>query len=291
MTQPRINNWGRWGKDDQRGMLNLLTSEQVLHSLAIPKRGKVYNLAVPLERDGPQYPEFHKTWRITHYDNPPSSQGMGIADDVIIMESHSGTHIDALGHAWRDGLMYNGKEWQQAVSSYGIKWGAIQNVGWIVTRGVMLDVAAYKGVDHLDKGEVVSPEMLDATASKQGTEVCPGDVLMIRTGWYRVFYDDRQLWDSGEPGPDGSLGPWLKEKEVVAVGADTAGAEAISQVPLMDGDLPFHTLALRDLGINIIEHVDLEELARDRAYEFLFVGAPLRLMNATGVGMTPLAIV
>lgn len=290
MTQPKINNWGRWGDDDQRGMLNLLTPEHVLRSLGMPKQGKVYSLAVPLEADGPQFSEFHRTWRVTHYTNDLTT-GMGIADDVITMESHSGTHVDGLGHAWRDGLMYNGKRWDEAVSSYGIKWGAIQNVGWIISRGVMLDVAAYKDVQHLERGEVVTPEMMDATASKQGVEVRAGDVLLIRTGWYTIFYTDRQLWDSGEPGPDATIGPWLKERDVVAIGADTAGVEVIPELPLPDGNLPFHTLALRDLGVNIIEHVDLEELARDKVYEFLFIGAPLRLMNGTGSGVTPLAII
>lgn len=289
-VQPDINNWGRWGDSDQRGMLNLLTSEQVLRSLAIPKKGKVYSLAVPLEADGPQFAEFHRTWRITHYTNDLST-GMGIADDVMTMESHSGTHIDGLGHAWRDGLMYNGKPWDDSVSSYGIKWGSIENVGWMITRGVMLDVAAYLGVKHLDKGQVVTSEILEATANKQGTEIRPGDVLLIRTGWYTIFYTDRNLWDSGEPGPDYTIAQWLKDKNVVAIGADTAGVEAIAEIPLLDGNLPFHTVALRDLGINIIENLDLEALAGDQVYEFLFVAAPLRLINGTGAGVTPLAII
>ena len=290
MTQGKVNNWGRWGQDDQRGMLNLLTSEVVLRALSIPKKGKVYNLAVPLEAKGPQFPEFHRTWRITHYENDPSPEGLGIADDVVIMESHSGTHIGALGHAWHDGVMYNGKKWDEAVDSRGIRWAAVHNIGWIISRGVMLDVATYKGVEHLDRGEVVTPELLDATASAHGVEVGPGHVLLIRTGWYPVFYKDRQLWDSGEPGPDGSIGPWLKDKGIVAIGADTAGVEAM-KLPRAKVVLPVHLLALCDLGIHLIEHVDLEELAQDKVYEFLFIGAPLRLMNATGASMTPLAVV
>ncbi|MBI2166508.1 MAG: cyclase family protein [Chloroflexi bacterium] len=289
MAKPKVSNWGRWGRADQRGMLNLLTPQVVLRSLRMPKQGKVYNLAVPLESKGPQFAEFHKTWRITHYENDP--KGMGIADDVVIMEAHSGTHIDGIGHAWREGLMYNGKRWGRAVSSKGIQWGAVHNVGWIITRGVMLDVAAHKGVRHLKRGEVVTPDMLDAAAKAQGTRLRPGDVLLIRTGWSTIFDTSRPLWDSGEPGPDGSIAPWLKAHDVLAVGADTPGVEAIREIPMTDGDLPLHTVAMRDLGVYLIENLNLEELARDKVYEFLFIAAPLRLMNATGAGMTPLAVV
>ena len=289
-TAQKVSNWGRWGEDDQKGMLNLLTSEHVLKSLAMVRKGRVYNLAVPLEERGPQFPEFHKTWRVTHYANDPSPDGFGIADDVVMMEAHSGTHIDSLAHAWRDGQMYNGKDWRSAVSSRGVEWGSVDTIEWIIGRGIVLDVAAAKGVEHLERGEVVTPELLDAASERQGTKVRPGDILLIHTGWHRVFFTDRAHWDTGEPGPDSSIGPWLKEKDVAVLGADTPGVE-VMELPIGDGDLPVHALTLRDLGVPLLENVDLRALVEDQVFEFLFIGAPLRLANATGAGMTPLALV
>ncbi len=97
MTQQLANNWGRWGSDDQVGALNLLTPQVVLDAVRLIRKGKVYSLAVPLERDGPQFPAYHKTWRVTHASRSP---GFNILEDVVTMDTHSGTHIDALGHVW-----------------------------------------------------------------------------------------------------------------------------------------------------------------------------------------------
>ncbi|MCH8087065.1 MAG: cyclase family protein, partial [Chloroflexi bacterium] len=103
MVEKGLNNWGRWGSEDEIGVLNLLRPEEsVLKAFRLVKKGKIYSLAVPLERDGPQMPTFHKTWRVSHvaqFEDPELS----IIDDVIIMETHSGTHIDALGHVWAEG--------------------------------------------------------------------------------------------------------------------------------------------------------------------------------------------
>ena len=283
MTQ-EVSNWGRWGPDDQLGMLNILSAESVLKAVRLVKKGVVYNLAVPLEKDGPQVPWFQKTWLVTYFSDGLHADGSGVTDDVLTMMSHSGTHIDALGHYVRDGKMWNGGGASE-VSGTGLGWGAIHNVSAIVGRGVMLDIAAYKGVEHLGLGEVITVEDMESCAAAQGTEVLPGDTLLLHTGWYKVFKQDRSLWEQGEPGPDHSCGPWLKEKDVVAIGADNVGVESNPR-----GELPLHVVMLRDLGVYLLENINLDELARDKVYEFLFVGAPLRLTGATGASMTPLAL-
>ena len=280
-----VSNWGRWGPDDQRGMLNILTAESVLKAVQLVKKGIVYNLAVPLEKDGPQHPGFYKTWLVTYFSDGPNLDGSGIADDVLTMESHSGTHMDALGHFWRDGKLWNGRSASE-VSGSGLGWAAIHNVSAIVGRGVMLDIAAFKGVEHLGLGEVVTAEDMAACARAQGVEILPGDTLLLHTGWYKVFKRDRSLWEQGEPGSDQSCGPWLKEKDIVAIGADNTGVESTTR-----GALSLHVVALRDLGIHFLENINLDDLVRDKVYEFLFVGAPLRLIGATGGSMTPLALV
>ena len=287
MVENTLNNWGRWGPEDQKGALNLLTPEVVLKSARLVKKGIVYSLAVPLERDGPQYPTFHKTWKVTYFgtlDNP----SVKFADDVVTMEAHSGTHIDALGHVWADDHMYNGFPDDQATSQ-GLGKVGIENVRWMVGRGVMLDVAAYRGIDHMGPAEVVTVEDLDGAAAAQGTVIEPGDILMIRTGWYKVFFQDRALWGSSYPGPDDGIVPWLKEKDICALGADQPTVEMRRSAT--DTHLPLHRYTLRDLGIYLLENLDLEELAMDKVYEFLFVGAPIRLMYASGAPWNPLAIV
>jgi kynurenine formamidase len=268
-------------------MLNLMTPERILAAARLIRRGQLYNLAVPLETNGPQHPFFHKTWCITYFMPDATPGQYNFADDVVMMPTHSGTHIDALGHVWRDGTLWNGRSTDQ-VTSYGVNWGGIHNVRGVVGRGVMVDIPRYQGTEHLELGEVVTVDTIEACAHAQGVKIQPGDILLIRTGWLRVFDTKRELWNAGEPGPDGSCVKWLKERDIMALGADTPGVERYEHRE--NGGRPVHAAALRDLGVYLIENVNLEELARDRTYEFFFVAAPLSLTKATGSPFSPLAL-
>ena len=267
MTQ-EVSNWGGWGPDDQLGMLNILNAESVLNAVRLVKKGIVYNLAVPLEKDGPQVPWFHKTWKVTYFSDGPHPDGSDVTTDVLTMMSHSGTHIDARGHYLRDGKLWNGGSASE-VSATGLGWAAIDNVSAIVGRGVMLDIAAFKGVEHLGLGEVITVEDMTSCAAAQGIEVLAGDTLLLHTGWYRVFKRDRSLWEQGKPGPDHTCGRWLKEKDIVAIGADNVGVESNPR-----GALPLHVVGLRDLGIYFLENINLDDLVRDKVYECSYLSGP-----------------
>jgi kynurenine formamidase len=285
-----ISNWGRWGDDDQLGQLNLITPESILTAVRLVKKGQIYNLAVPLEKDGPQSPNFHKTRLVTYFTTETVPGIVNYVDDFLAMETHSGTHIDALGHFFQDGLLWNGKA-ADHVTSQGLRWAGIDKVSALVGRAVMLDLPRAKGLEHLGLGEVVTPTDMDRCAAEQGVTIDPGDILLLRTGWYSIFEKNRALYDQGEPGPDASCGTWLKEKDVVALGADNFAVERLL-VSDRDRSRPWlHTIALRDLGIYLIENLDLESLARDKVYEFLFVAAPLKLPRASGAPFTPLGII
>ena len=289
MTNEKLSNWGRWGPDDQIGVLNLLqNTSSVLEAIKLVKKGDVYSLAVPLEKEGPQFPLFHKTWRVSHWQHLYDPE-LDIIDDVIAMETHSGSHIDGLGHSWHEGQFYNGFSSDKYASSRGVERLGIENVSHIFGRGVMLDVAAYKGVDHLGPAEPVTADDLDRVAAAQGVDLKPGDVVLVRTGWYTLFGKDRARWATSFPGPDASVLPWLKEHDVVAIGTDHPACELFENLE-DPGDMPLHRHGLRDLGVYLLENLDLEELARDNVYEFLFVGTPLRITHGTGSPWSPLAI-
>lgn len=281
-----LNNWGRWGAEDERASLNLITPEMIRRAAGSIKTGKVYSLAMPLETQGPQWPPRHKLWKATQFKS--DSTGAGGSGDALMMHSHSGTHIDALCHMWYDNKLYNGFDATEHITSYGVTRDAIDNVDSIVGRGVLLDIAAWKGVEHLSLGEAISASDLEECAKAQHIDVQTGDTLLVRTGWMRVFAQDRALFDRGEPGFDESTLPWLQQHDVVAVGADNHGVEVMSQIP--PKQLPFHRVALRDLGIYLIEALNLEDLAKDRVYEFMLVIAPLRLTGGTGSPINPIAI-
>ena len=286
MTDNHLTNWGRWGEDDQRGTLNLMTPELIRKAAGLVKTGKTYSLAMPLEAEGPQWPMRHKTWRVTTYNAARPTHGS--SDDILMMHSHSGTHIDSLCHIWYDGQLYNGYDAKEHVTSAGSTRNAIDNVPFIVGRGVLLDIATWKGVDHMYIGEGITADDLDQCAQAQGVNIQPGDILLVRTGWMRVFSENRDLFNSGEPGLDLSTLAWLKSHDIVGVGADNHAVEVLPQIP--PTGIPFHRVAIRDLGLYLMENFNLESLATDGIHECLLVIAPLPLTGAVGSPINPIAI-
>lgn len=289
MAQPGLSNWGRWGDADQRGTLNLLTAEHVIAAARLVKQGKVYSLAIPLDTTGPIAPSRNSLWHRTTVTARPAP-AMSSVDDVIVMHTHGTTHVDALCHVFFDNQMYNGYPVDRSIApTTGAAKNGVQNIGSIVGRGVLLDVAGFRGVPHLGIDDAIAPAELDACAAAEGVEIRPGDIVLIRTGWLSVFGQDPKLYDSGSPGPGAAVAGWFKEHDLVALGADNT---AVEPYPLPPGEpLQLHLDVIRNLGGYLLEFVNLDELARDRAYEFLFVAAPLRLVNGIGSPINPLAIV
>jgi kynurenine formamidase len=286
MPNDNLSNWGRWGSEDEQGSLNLITPILVKEAASLVKIGKVYSLAMPLEADGPQWPQRHKTWRVTTYRNDPTDSGG--ADDVVTLHSHSGTHMDALCHVWYHNQLYNGFDATENVSSNGATRNSIDKVPYIVGRGILLDIAGWKGVDHLELGEPITASELSQCAQSQQIRPRGGDILLVRTGWLRVFEKDPVLFNKGAPGVDLSTLPWLKQHDIVAIGADNHGVEVMPTIP--PAGVPFHRVAIRDLGIYLLEYLNLEELATDQAYEFFFMVAPLKLTAGVGSPINPIAI-
>jgi kynurenine formamidase len=280
------SNWGRWGPDDERGTLNLITPEVVLAAVAGPRTGRVINLGALVGRDGPVFPSRDATVHVVRYmDGRPT----GYADDLLAVNTHSSTHLDALSHNFLNGMMYNGVSVVDAISSAGATRNAVTNVGGIVTRGILLDVAAFRGVEMLDAGEAIGRDELDTCASAQGVTPRTGDVCLVRTGWARLFAADRARFDAGEPGLSLDVAEWFHEHGIVALGADNG---AVDVLPAEPGVRPFglHPRIINQQGGYLLEYLDLEELAGAGAHEFLFVAAPLRVSGGSGSPLNPIAV-
>jgi kynurenine formamidase len=188
-----------------------------------------------------------------------------------------------------DDFFYNGFRRSEFGKPYGLEKLGIENVGVFFTRGVLLDVAGFRGVGRMTPGEVVTPADLEGAQKKHGLAVGAGDVVLIRTGHGRLWMKDNEAFMRGEPGIGMAAGRWLCEKKIALVGTDTWASEV---VPPEDKDRPFevHQLLLVRNGIYNLENLDLEELAREQVGEFAFVFAPLRLKGATGSPGNPIAV-
>jgi kynurenine formamidase len=221
--------------------------------------------------------------------------GMIAADDMIVMGLQSATQWDALSHVGNDGLLYNNTPAAAVNAMAGatrLSFASI--VEQLTSRGVLLDIPRLKGVDRLADSTEITPEDLTAAEQRQGVRVESGDVLLIRTGTYQYFLEgDIAAYMGPEPGLGLAAAEWLHEREVAAVAMDNWAVEVWpSQVE--GSTIPFHMVAIRDIGLTLGEMFDLEALAADCAqdgvYEFLFTGAGLKISGAVGSPVTPMAL-
>jgi kynurenine formamidase len=293
-----IRNWGRWGAEDERGALNLLTPEAILRSVGLVRQGKVLNLAIPIaQRNQPFYGARVPPLHLMSLDGGDFAAGVKLpggfqaADDYIIMNTHSATHVDGLAHAWYDDKLYNGHN-PNDTRSYGAKRCGVDKIGSIVGRGVLIDVAGHLGVPNLPREHVVTVEDVEGACAAQGVEVAQADIVLIRTGWLHVFYRDAEAFRAGQPGIGVEVATWLLNRDVAAVGADNMGIEFMDGHHYECHELapPVHKLLIRDNGIHMMELMNLDELAGEKAWEFLFVAAPLRIAGGVGSPISPLAI-
>lgn len=313
------SNWGKWGPDDEIGTLNYITPKVLIEAAKLVKQGKI--IPVSLRAEFGKYPlwgarvgiERFMNWSgkdFTPLGKGPYGPSLAYTDEVIKTGTHSMTHIDPLGHVWwaGDNKVYNGYDAAEVVHHEKglLKANANAYLPHSATRGVLLDVAKYKGVDSLKEGYIITPEDLDGTAKMENVEIKPGDAILIRTGfmkkWVKIVSEEGRRWNAfkdGEAGPSCSAIKWIMDHKIALIGADNIGVEAIPaekgcnekyQMPVV----PLHIGTLNMLGNPMIELLDLDALAEDSAkdgvYEFLFVYTPLNFWNAAGGLISPIAI-
>lgn len=239
----------------------------------------------------PNHPGFRMTLERRHGDRVRPDGGSA-SSEVIITGGHVGTHIDALAHVSQDGRLHGGVDAQQSQQGGRFSEHGTETIPPMVTRGVLLDVAATHGVDSLEPGYGVTRSDLVAAVERAEVEPGTGDVALVRTGWARNFPDAARYLgqDSGVPGVTEDAASWLAAAGVAATGTDTTAYE---QIPPGAGHrvLPVHRLLLVEHGIHIVEHLNLEHAAEANLTEFLFVLAPLRIVGGTGSPVRPVAVV
>ncbi len=258
------------------------------------RESKAYDLAQPYFAGMPHYPT-HPPFLFgltKKHGDMLAEGGVSSAADAIALGSHVGTHIDALCHFSRGGKLYGGMEAAAVQSDAGgVREHSVDTIAPILRRGVLLDMAAQLKTDALATDFSITPQHLEAAARAQEVEIQNGDVVLLRTGWARFWNDPVRYIVGGSgavpsgPGPELDGARWLSGHGVFAAGSDTV---AFEKVPA--ASMPVHVHLLVESGIHIIEALNLEELARDRVYEFVFVAAPLKIRGGTGSPIRPIAL-
>jgi kynurenine formamidase len=221
---------------------------------------------------------------------PGLEEARSSASGLIVSVDHAGTHIDALSHQAEAMQLCGGVTVTPAVQTWtGFTQAGVETVPPLVGRGVLLDVATAAG-DPLPRLHLITPEELAACARQQGTEVRPGDVVLVRTGYGRFWQDPPRYAQAA--GGSAAASQWLLDRQIRAVGCDNFAWDVLGYTdPTTGTTLPGHVLLLVRNGVYIVENLNLEELAARRAYEFLFVCVPLKMVGATGSPVRPLAFI
>jgi kynurenine formamidase len=292
-----------WGANDEIGRLQMMTEASRAAILSRIAGGRVYDLSVEYHKGMPSWSLLgdptYQIW-MTHtpqgtvVDDPMQlgrsmHEHVSYSGDAVLMYTHTGTHIDSLAHFGLNGEIWNGFRHEQHLGDLGWKKGGAEKLPPIIARGVLIDVAAHKGVDILPDSYRITPEDLRGALARQGLALQPGDAVFIRTGRMRVI-NDKDRYMRNPPGIGLDAARWLVEVQgAMLLGSDNLSLETFP-VETQDNWIPVHTYLQAEKGVAIMEVVDLEALSRDRVYEFAFVGASLKLRGASGAPMRPIAL-
>jgi kynurenine formamidase len=287
-----LSNWGRWGKDDQRGTLNLITAEKRKAAAALVTEGVTFSLARPAIKesvdDSPAF--FHRMVAL-----PKEGQDVASAADEYSVRYHgfTQTHLDGLCHLVYKGQMYNGYSRKELTEAGARKLGIEQFRDGIVTRCILMDIPRLLGVPYLEGNRAIYPEDLEAWQRKAGVKVESGDALLVRTGrWARRQAKGPWPIMKDSAGLHASCLPWLRQRDVALVGSDLALDVLPSGV---DGfELPVHWVCGVAMGCPILDNCDLEKLGDEAAarkrWAFMLTVAPLVVEGGTGSPVNPLAM-
>jgi kynurenine formamidase len=293
-TAASAQDWtkSKWGPNDEIGAANYMTPELVVKAAGLIKTGKTYALGIPVDTKTPAYPP--RSFKITIVQpGQAGSPGLGPSkttynDDIIDTWVGIGSQLDGLGHIGVEHVYYNGNKLADFADPTGLKKLGVEKVPPMVTRGVLLDMAAYYKTDIVKEGTAFNQKEIDEVAKAQGVEIRQGDVVIFHTGWLGLIGKDDKRYNGGEPGLGVEGAKYLTGKGVVAIGADTWAVEVI---PFESKNVfEVHQILLPMNGTYILENMDTAALAADKAYEFLFVLGQPRFRGGVQSMINPVAI-
>jgi kynurenine formamidase len=280
----------KWGADDQRGAANHVTPANVLRAVRLIRTGEIVELGRVLSADMP----FVGTRRFDLHSkrtNGPLGANKRMSNEEFVATElgQVGTQFDMFPHQGIDGSLYNCVPIEGTATRTGFTKLGVENVGALVTRGVLVDIAGLKGVEMLEVDHEISVAEIEAALARQHVSLQAGDAVLLHTGWGRLWGVDNAKYATRSPGIGVAAAEWLASKDVLLFGADTGPVEILPN-PDPAIDLPVHQIALVVNGIFLLENLELEQLAASHTYEFAFVVQPLKIKGGTGSTVAPIAI-
>ena len=280
----------KWGAGDERGSGNHMGKESVLRAAKLIKTGEHIELAHVLSADMPISSTRRFDLHTKRTFMNPQSNRRGSNEEVVMSEiGQVGTQFDGFAHQTIENGLYNCFKLDDIATRTGFTKLGVENVGSLMTRGVLIDVAGLKGVDILPDTYEITPQDLQQALQRQNVSVQPGDAVIIHTGWGRLWAKENARFMKSCPGIGVAAAEWLVKQDPMLVGSDNFPVE-VSPNPDPLISAPVHQIMLVVNGIHLLENLKLDELAAKRIYQFAFVMQPLKLKGATGSTVAPMAI-
>ena len=279
----------KWGADDERGAGNHMGPESVLKAASLIRTGRVFELGQVLR---PSMPLGARHFDLYMKPTGPfaGSNRRGSNEELVVTEmGQVGTQFDGFTHQTIGDSLYNCVDMNEVMTRDGFTRLGVENVGTLMTRGVLIDVAALKGVDMLPDTYEITVDDLQQALDRQGVALEPGDAVLIHTGWGVLWDSDPDRFMATNPGIGVAAAEWLVEHDPMLLGADNQPVE-VSPNPDPEVSLPIHQIMLVVHGIHLVERMRLDELAAAGVHEFAFVVQPLKIAGATGSTVVPVAI-
>ena len=280
----------KWGAGDERGAGNHMKPQTVLNAARLIKTGEVIELGHELSASMPMFPGRIFTMQAKRTGSPPRANKLNANEELLVTEiGQVGTQFDGFAHVAHDNAYYNCFKTDDIATRTGFTKLGIQNVGMLMTRGVLIDVAGFKGVDMLGDAYEITVSDLEGAIQKQNLTFQPGDAIIIHTGWGKLYGKDNARYGKSNPGLGIKAAQFLIAKDPLLIGADNTPVEVLPNPdPLLA--YPVHQLALVVNGVHLLENLKLDEIAAKNVSEFAFVMQPLKLKGATGSTVAPAAV-
>jgi len=280
----------KWGADDQRGSGNLMKPETVLRATKLIRTGEVIELGQVLSASMPfsngRVFELHTKRTVMN----PGTNRRGSNEEIVFSEiGQVGTQFDGFSHQTIGESLYNCNKLDDIQTRSGFKRLGVEHVGALMTRGVLIDVAALKGTPMLPDTYEITMSDLQQALQREKISLQAGDAIIINTGWGTLWGKDNDRYGRSNPGLGAAGAEWLARQNPMLVGADVA---PINVTPNPDSQVnnPVHQIMLVVNGIHLLENLKLDELSQKQVYEFAFIIQPLKIQGATGSTVAPIAV-
>jgi kynurenine formamidase len=280
----------KWGADDERGSGNHMTPQTVLNAVKLIKTGEVIELAYVLSGAIPFSGTRRFDMHLKRTAMNPGTNERGSNEEIVLSEiGQVGTQFDAFAHQSHRNSHYNCFKTEEIATRAGFTKLGVDKAGAMITRGVLIDVAGFKGVAMLGDNYEITVEDLEGALKKQAAMLQPGDAVIIHTGWGKLYGKDNARFAKSCPGIGVKAAQWLIAHDPMLLGSDNWPVE-VAPNPDPQLSLPVHQIALVVNGVHLLENLKLDELVTKQVYEFAFIMEPLKIQGGTGSTVAPIAV-